>query len=478
MLTALAKFVDAVAFDFQVHLFVLFALLVWGVWGYKMWLARSYRPITGTFDGTYSILIPTFQEFPERLYQAINTALQQSALEVIVICDEREPEVQGQVKREFADLVRIMVSPPGKRAAVALGVGQARGDIIMVTASDVRMHANAVANLLAPFSDPQVGGACGYTRAIIEKDNLASLVFFWITEMRAKLTYRALGSRYQVQVLDGECFGVRREYWQGVLDRFLNQRFLGARPVSGDDGWITTLLLEDGWRTVYQENARVNHYTPTSFGDLIKQQMRWSRNSVRRSWYVLSRGIAFRTGAPYCVHTIASLVKAPLFAVILGVAVGRSLGLWDLGGQGVSWTQGGSAQSSETALVFGGVATYIIVFVGLTLTRAIRGIPRYEKGRITFDLFLMPAYAIIGLFILMPLRIYATITARRVSWGTRKNCLEATGSQALSLVGTVAAVSMALLIPIGFLVTIGLGVSPLVPVSVAAAAPTMGDWDY
>ena len=67
MLTVLAKLIDAIAFDFQVHLFVLYALLVWGFWGYKMWLARSYRPITGTFSGTCSILIPTFRESPERL---------------------------------------------------------------------------------------------------------------------------------------------------------------------------------------------------------------------------------------------------------------------------------------------------------------------------------------------------------------------------------------------------------------------------
>ena len=382
MITVLAKLIDAIAFDFQVHLFVLYALLVWAVWGYKMWLARSYRPITGTFDGTYSILIPTFRECPERLSQAVSTALQQGALEVIVIVDEQEPQVRSQVKREFGERVRILASPPGKRAAVAEGVKAARGDIVVVTGSDVRMETNAVTNLLAAFSNPRVGGACGYTRALIEKDNLASLIFFWITEMRAKLTYRALGSRRQVQVLDGECFAVRRDYWQGVLDRYLNQRFLGATPVSGDDGWITTLLLEDGWQTVYQENARVNHHSPTSFRELMTQQLRWSRNSVRRSWYVLYRGIAFRTGLPYAVHTIVSMVKTPLFAIVLGFAVGRSLGFWDAGGEGISWAQGDVAPSSGVDRTLGGIATFFVILLSLTLTRAIRGIPRYQKGRL------------------------------------------------------------------------------------------------
>ena len=103
MLTALAKIVDSVAFEFQIHLFVLFALAVWGVWAYKMWLARSYRPVEGEFPGTVSILIPTFRESPSRLKRAIATALAQRTLEVIVILDQREPQVQAQVNQWFGD---------------------------------------------------------------------------------------------------------------------------------------------------------------------------------------------------------------------------------------------------------------------------------------------------------------------------------------------------------------------------------------
>ena len=199
-----------------------------------------------------------------------------------------------------------------------------------------------------------------------------------------------LGARRQVHVLDGECFAVRREYWVGVLDRYLNQRFWGVRPVSGDDGWITTLLLEDGWQTAYQENARVHTYAPASFGVLLRQQLRWTRNSVRRSWYVLSRGVAFRTGAPFTVHTLAYLLKAPTFAALLVLALGRSFGQWQLGSDGVNSAQQLAVPLTEAAVFSGGIAGLAALVTGLTLTKVIRGIPRYQRGRLTVDLLLVP----------------------------------------------------------------------------------------
>ena len=216
--------------------------------------------------------------------------------------------------------------------------------------------------------------------------------------MRSKLTYRALGARRQVHVLDGECFAVRREYWVGVLDRYLNQRFWGVRPVSGDDGWITTLLLEDGWQTAYQENARVHTYAPASFGVLLRQQLRWTRNSVRRSWYVLSRGVAFRTGAPFTVHTLAYLLKAPTFAALLVLALGRSFGQWQLGSDGVNSAQQLAVPLTEASVFSGGIAGLAALVTGLTLTKVIRGIPRYQRGRLTVDLLLVARVCTCGTF--------------------------------------------------------------------------------
>ena len=483
MVTTLTSILDQVLYGFHVRLFLIFTLAVWGAWAYKLCLSRSYRPIEGSFAGSASIVIPTFGELNARLQDAIASALAQQPLEVIVVVDEREPQTRINVTETFGNAVRTIVAARGKRAAVAAAVEAARGDVVVVTASDVRMEPDSVRNLLAAFSDPRVGGACGYTRAIMEPRSLASLVFFWITEMRSKLTYRALGARRQVHVLDGECFAVRREYWVGVLDRYLNQRFWGVRPVSGDDGWITTLLLEDGWQTAYQENARVHTYAPASFGVLLRQQLRWTRNSVRRSWYVLSRGVAFRTGAPFTVHTLAYLLKAPTFAALLVLALGRSFGQWQLGSDGVNSAQQLAVPLTEAAVFSGGIAGLAALVTGLTLTKVIRGIPRYQRGRLTVDLLLVPAYALVGLLLLMPLRLYGILTARRTTWGTRGGGAPSSSGRVISSIGTAVALAAALIIPLGLLSLVGLmASSPFLPTAaVAVAAASQGvlyDWDY
>ncbi|MCZ6616677.1 MAG: glycosyltransferase [Gammaproteobacteria bacterium] len=479
MLIGLAKIADLMVSDLQVHLFLIFTFALWGVWGYKLWLSSSYKPIEGTFEGTVSVLIPTFHEEEQHLKDSIVQALKHEPFEIIVIVDEREAHVQDKIHEWFGSKVRTIIAPPGKRIAVARAVQAARGDVIMVTASDARMEPDTMRNLTAAFTDPEVGGVCGYTRAIIQSNSLASLTFFWITEMRAKLTYRALGSRRQVQVLDGECFAVRREYWASVIDRYLNQRFMSVTPVSGDDGWITTLLLEDGWKTAYQENAVMHTYTPLTMHELITQQLRWTRNSVRRSWYVLSRGIAFRIGMPYTVHTITNMVKTPFFALLVIIASGRSLGLWDFGG-GIQWMETYS-DSPVVSMLSGSVAGIGAFLIGVSLTKALRALPRYQRRTFITDILLMPVYALLGLFVLMPLRMYGTLTARRITWGTRGANKSGAAGDVLSKIGTISALAVSLTIPIALLILLGIMSLSMLPVSVALASGPMGhswDWEY
>ena len=110
MITTLASILEQVTSGLHVQLFLLFTLAVWGVWAYKLWLARSYRPIEGSFAGTVTIVIPTFREVPARLQDAIATALRQDPLEVIVVVDEREPQTRTNVIQTFGDEVLTIVA--------------------------------------------------------------------------------------------------------------------------------------------------------------------------------------------------------------------------------------------------------------------------------------------------------------------------------------------------------------------------------
>lgn len=430
----------------SVYYFVVFSSAVWCFWGYKMWLRRGYAPVAGNFNGTASILIPTYKEAPFRLIGAVIYALQQNAHQVIVIVDYREPETVEFLVGRFGDTIDVITCPAGKRNALAEGIAVATGEIIVVTASDTKLTNGTVSRLLAPFQDANVGGVCGYTRPHIGTFQLATWIYFWITEMRAKLTYRALSNRDQVQVLDGECFAVRRTIWLKLMDRYLNQRFMGVTPQSGDDGWITTLLIEDGWKTKYQEDAYATTFAPSSIIELTRQQLRWNRNSVRRGWYLISGGVAFKRGAPLTIHTLANLLKTPIFATLIFLSLLQEFDFIRGGGDSISIGKTGALMASAGTVE---LATFLF---SISLTRAIRAIPRYSRKRLLPDLLGVPIYALVGLFLLMPLRIYATLTPRRIEWGTRGPSSWAQPSGLVSQFGTAAAFVISLMIPFGLVV--------------------------
>ena len=120
----------------------------------------------------------------------------------------------------------------------------------------------------------------------------------------------------------------------------------------------------------------------------------------------------------------------------------------------------------------------VLMIVGLSLTKLVRGLPRYQRGRVKADLLLVPVYAVIGVFLLMPLRLYSMITARRTTWGTRGTGARSTGGRVFSSMGTLAALALALSIPVMLLMVLGIMTWPVFPVAVVLAAPSGFDWDY
>ena len=431
--------------------FLLFGAFCWVVWAVRLLQSRPYEPFTGDApDLGVSVLVPTFNEAPQELKKNVETILKNISRgdEVLVIFDRRD---NGRDQFQLDDpRVRVLSASNGKREAIRVGVEKAQNPIFLLTASDTRFTSTTIREILIPFNDDSVGGVTGRV-TVAHRFGLGAWCYRWALTLRNLIIYPAMSRRGVVHVLNGECYAARTDIVRPLLSEFIDQRFLGKKFDSGDDGWMTTLLLKNGFKTVYQSTAVTETEPPVMFREFIQQQLRWCRNSTRRSCYAISSKWAWSKHWLYPFHLFVTLIKTPIWIVILGLAIGFLI----FGGR----------NESQFAELLGPIWTdwRLAIFVlGLILVRGIRGAPYlWSEPR---ALYFLPLYAFIAPFILAPMRMYGMLTVRNSSWMTRGVSAKMGDSIAVLLVFVSALLGMGLLVA-----------SPVAAATLAAALD--GDYD-
>ncbi len=145
---------------------------------------------------------------------------------------------------------------------------------------------------------------------------------------------------------------------------------------------------------------------PRSLWSFIRQQIRWNRNSTRRSLHVVSKKWAYKRGVMYPFHLFVTLIRAPFWMVVLILAIIRILTGTGIGVRAAHWFE---PIWSDWRIVF--------FIVAVILVRCVRGLPYLLREKKAF-LFL-PLYAFIAPFLLAPVKVYAMLTARNARWITR-----------------------------------------------------------
>ncbi|MCP5098365.1 MAG: glycosyltransferase, partial [Chloroflexi bacterium] len=118
--------------------------------------AKASTPI---FIIMYSVLITAFKE-AATIGAAMDAFLTQMppTAELIVICPDAETTaVVHQFKARDGRIRHIADPQQGKPAALNLGLQAAQHDIVILSDGDVLIADDALAPLLAPFADEQVG---------------------------------------------------------------------------------------------------------------------------------------------------------------------------------------------------------------------------------------------------------------------------------------------------------------------------------
>ena len=110
-----------------------------------------------------SILITAFRE-AGTVGRAIERFLPQLSPEAEILVASPDPETIKVVDNYAACYPAVLhVADPqrGKPTAVNAGLKAARGETVVLSDGDVAVDENALAPLLAPFDDSQVGGGAG-----------------------------------------------------------------------------------------------------------------------------------------------------------------------------------------------------------------------------------------------------------------------------------------------------------------------------
>jgi len=258
---------------------------------------------------TVSLIVPAYNEqavIESKLENALELDYPRDRLEILVTSDASSDATHEIVERYADRGVRLLVCPRGgKVAAQDRAVRETTGEIVAFGDANVRWQPEALRQLVRPFADPRVGMACGYVRLVNPSGGTNQEGLYW----RYEMWLRERESRvHSVTGSNGAIYAVRRDAYREVDPRF------------GHDMSFPYLMVQNGYRAVYQPRARGVESMTTDIEDEFRRKVRM----FEHAWLMLFRGRMFgirRLGPTYWVelvsHRLLRYWSGPLHIVLL-----------------------------------------------------------------------------------------------------------------------------------------------------------------
>jgi cellulose synthase/poly-beta-1,6-N-acetylglucosamine synthase-like glycosyltransferase len=262
-----------------------------------------------------TVIVPAYNESAGIEAAVRSIAASSHPVEVIVVDDGSTDGTADIVEALGLPGVRVIRKENGgKPSALNAGILAASYDLVVMVDGDTVFEPDTVRSLLQPFADPRVGAISGNTKVA----NRGGILGAW-----QHIEY-VVGFNLDRRLFDvAECMPTV----PGAIGAF---RLAALRNVGGvsddtlaEDTDLTMALCRDGWRVVYQEDARAWTEAPATLGALWKQRYRWCYGTLQAMWKhrgaVIQNGAAGKLGRRGLGYLLVLQVLLPLFAPIVDV---------------------------------------------------------------------------------------------------------------------------------------------------------------
>lgn len=262
-----------------------------------------------------SVIVPAYNESAGIEAAVRSIAASDHPVEVIVVDDGSTDGTADLVERLALPRVRVIRQPnQGKPAALNTGIRAARHELIVMVDGDTVFEPETVRLLVQPFADPKVGAVSGNTKVA----NRGGLLGRW-----QHIEY-VVGFNLDRRLFDvAECMPTV----PGAIGGFRRSALERVGGVSSDtlaeDTDLTMALCRDGWRVVYEEQARAWTEAPQTLDALWKQRYRWCYGTLQAMFKhrkaVVQGGAAGKLGRRGLGYLLVLQVLLPLLAPVVDV---------------------------------------------------------------------------------------------------------------------------------------------------------------
>ena len=390
-----------------IALFAVFSCLALAELAWRIILVLRYKPITGVSDDrlpTCTIVVPAYNEGRQvfdTLKSLADSNYPREKIQLIAVDDGSVDDTWEWIKQAQRRLLLpvLTIRQPqnqGKRQALYDGFKKSTGTVLVTVDSDSMVEPDTLRNLVTPFSvNPVVGAVAGNVRVLNQAQGIIprmlDIVFVFSFDFM-----RAGQSMFRtVTCTPGALSAYRKSAVIGVLDKWLNQTFLGRRANIGEDRAMTNMILRQGYDVVFQRNAKVFTEVPVAYAQLCKMYLRWARSNVRETIVMTSFIFTrFRRGSMLGarINLVSDVLKLTVAQIFFLISWG--LILWH-------------------PAIFGS-KTIIGIVLGSSLSATIYA---WKFGRISSILAF--AYGFFFFIALTWIKPYALITPHHSRWLTR-----------------------------------------------------------
>ena len=228
---------------------------------------------------TISIIVPTYNEgttIGSMIRNTLTVRYPPEKMEVLVVDGGSTDETCGAVEQFVEDkrvtLVRQQ-SRGGWNRAVEEGLRHARGDILVLSGSDVFYDGEAMIRLCAHFGDPEVGAVTG-RQVLFNEDET------FVTRMEREYQGSQDFVNAAESVLDqpfyvrGEIVAVKKWIMNAAVER------VGNKAGGSLDACVSFETKAQGQRLVFDPEATYSEYTPSTARDRLGMQVRRGKSLI------------------------------------------------------------------------------------------------------------------------------------------------------------------------------------------------------